>query len=386
MSSVNEGLVHRVGGGELVAWHKANGTHLDAAAYLERYRRVLLANLSGTRLLYLDTNYWVWLRDAELGRGLPAATRLLHILRAMVRSREAICVSQLQSFLEIGKQEEISLRATAGLLDELTEGLAISSPSDLRVCECAEFIHAKLGLQVRHDSCVWTKVGQIHKNELPTELPDSTTEASRNVILKALIDTLWNATFEDVLGQFKWQTKARLNADIEPEVLAKVEERKREQEAKGLSREKVRLSEFSQSISEQLGPVVVNLLRNWHIERGFPDELPAVSRHLQTVLNVAVNEFKTRSLGRQLPSVAIPVELYALYETAYQTNRPLTTNDWVDWNHGAAALPYCDMFFTERHLAHQLRQELRAEEQYDCEVIGSLDEALARLDGEAASR
>jgi len=59
--------------------------------------------------------------------------------------------------------------------------------------------------------------------------------------------------------------------------------------------------------------------------------------------------------------------------------KPLTTNDWVDWSHAAAALAYCDMFFTERHLAHQLRQELGADKQYKCEVAGTLGEALDTL-------
>ena len=58
---------------------------------------------------------------------------------------------------------------------------------------------------------------------------------------------------------------------------------------------------------------------------------------------------------------------------------PLTNNDCVDWSHAAAALPYCDMFLTERHLAHQLRQKIRADQQFGCEVIGTIEEALSKL-------
>lgn len=124
VASVNEDLVHRVGGKNLVGWHHSHGRNIDAAEYLERYRRALLCGLSRTRLLYLDTNYWVRLRKAELGCGTLDAVRLLQTLRAMVRSREILCVSHFHSFLEIGKQEEASLRVTARLLDELTEARA----------------------------------------------------------------------------------------------------------------------------------------------------------------------------------------------------------------------------------------------------------------------
>ena len=214
-------------------------THL----YLERSRRVLLSGLSRTRLLYLDTNYWVRLRDAELGCGTPEAARLLQTLRAMVRSREVLCVTHFHSFLEVGKQEETSLRVTASLLDELTEAVAVASRADLLVLECADFIEARLGLQLQHDLCVWTKVGQIHKQDLPNQMPGPATLFDTNVILKALIDTLWNASFDDVFGSFKWETKSRLNVDIDQEVLEQVEERRRAKD-KSLSREQFRLSEL----------------------------------------------------------------------------------------------------------------------------------------------
>lgn len=382
MPSTNEDLVSTIGGKEFVHWHRNNGKNIDAAVYLERYRSVLLSGLSRTKLFYLDTNYWVRLRDAELGCGTPEAARLLQTLRAMVRSREVLCVSHFHSFLEIGTQEEASLRVTARLLDELTEGVMIASPADLLAWECAEFIGAKLGLSLLHDLCAWTKIGQFHKHELPT-VP--VTKADRNVILKSLIDTLWNASFEHVLGAFEWKTKSRLNASLKPEVLAQVEARKQKQAVIGLSREQTRLNEFSQVVNGELRPVFASQLRNWHIQHEFPKGVAALSRHLQVVLDAAVSEFKTRTLGRLLPSVSIRTELYALYEMDRKKG-PLTNNDWVDWNHAAAALPYCDMFFTEKHLAHLLRTELKADQQFGCEVFGTMEEALRRLHHKRSSQ
>ncbi len=174
-------------------------------------------------------------------------------------------------------------------------------------------------------------------------MPGPATLFDTNVILKALIDTLWNASFDDVFGSFKWETKSRLNVDIDQEVLEQVEERKKEQKTKSLSREQVRLSEFAQVVSGQLQPIFTDLLNKWHIQHRFPKGLKAVLNDLKVVMDTAVKDFKTRTLGRLLLCVTIPVELYTLYETDYHNKTPLTTNDWVDWNHAAAALAYCDM-------------------------------------------
>lgn len=379
MQSENETLLHRLGGENLLGWHHSNGESIESSEYLERYRRVLLSGLSRSRLIYLDTNYWIRLRDAELGRGKPEAIRLLQTLRAMVRSREVLCVSHLHSFLEIGKQEEDCLRVTASLLDEFAESVAISSPNDLLAWECSEFIRIKLGLNLQSNLCVWTKVGQIHTHKLPDKMPRPATQAGTNAVLKALIDTQWSVTFEEIFTYFNWETKSRLNADIDPQVLAQIEERKKEQYPKGLSREQIRRYEFSEVVSFRLRPIFTELISEWHRQHGFPDGLSAVLRQLGEVLTTAKNEFNDRTLGHFLPCVAIPTELYTLYETNHQKRTPLTNNDNFDWNHAAAALAYCDMFFTERHLAHQLRNELKADKQYGCEVFGNLDEVLKRL-------
>jgi hypothetical protein len=375
---VNEDLLTRLGGAELISWHHANGTDIDAKMYREHYRKVLFNGLSHSRLIYLDTNYWVWLRQAELGCGSTDAVSLLQMLREMVRSREVICVSHFNSFLELGKQEEASLRITACLLDELTEGIAIAPMSDLREWDCGQYISAKLGIQMQEGLFNWTKVGQIHQHALSEELPGPVTRAGRDVILKATIDASWNATFGDVFNQFSWATKHTLTANIDPEVIALVEERRLNQLADGQSREQVRLSEFSQFVNGSLRPKFTDQLWAWNIQHRFPEGLDGFMHQLQTVMGAAVNDFKERKLGTLLPSVAIPVELYTLYETG-NPNKRLTTNDWVDWEHAAAALPHCDVFLTEHHLAHQLRQEFKADMQYDCVVIGSIEDALKEL-------
>jgi len=380
MTAKIDDYLDRLGGPALLAWHRENGTAVPADEYVGLYRDQLLRGLDRTLVIYLDTNFWVRLRDAARGTGSAEATRLLQTLRTMVRRREALCVSQIYSLLEVGKQEEQSLRVTAELLDELTEGVAIASPDDLLRWECAQFVAATVKRDVTHGLCPWTKVGQIHKNELPA-LPGPATVAGAEAVLKAAIDSLWNLPFEYAFERLGWDTKNKLGFHIDDEVLANVEKRKAEQLAKGYTLEQVRASEFEQQVHAQLMPVATELLRTWHTARNFPEGLSALLRDQRTVGHTAVEQFKARSLGKLLPGLSIRTELYALYETDRNTKKPISSNDWFDSSHAAAALPYCDVFLTERNLAHKLRQMLKADVQYGCEVIGSLEEALARFPG-----
>ena len=232
---------------------------------------------------------------------------------------------------------------------------------------------------VAHGLCPWTKVGQTHKNKLPA-LPGSATARGGEAILKSSIDVLWNLSFKDAFERLDWDMKNGPGFQLDDETLARVEKRKAEQLAKGYTRDQVRVNEFAQQVSDQVMPVATELLRAWHIARSFPEGLGALPRDLRTVERGAVQQFKERSLGPLLPGVAIITELYALYETVQDAKKPLNSNDWFDSSH-AAALPYCDVFLTERNLAHKLRQSLNADMQYGCQVVGSLEEALARFPG-----
>jgi hypothetical protein len=194
MTGSTETVLNRLGGRALLAWHRRHGVDLRAELYLGLYRDRLVRGLSKPLLIYLDTNFWVRLRDAARGTGLPGYEELLQRLRAMVRAREAICVSQIYSLLEVGKQEEQSLRTTAELLDELTEGVAIASTDDLLKWECAQFIGAILQRDVTQGLCPWTKVGRSRlRSADPTYRASRplANSAAKNASLQALKVTVF---------------------------------------------------------------------------------------------------------------------------------------------------------------------------------------------------
>jgi hypothetical protein len=263
-------------------------------------------------------------------------------------------------------------------MDELTEGVAIASPDDLFHWECAEFVQSRLHRDVLHGLCPWTKVGQIHTSAMPP-LPGPCTADAREAIHKCMIDATWSMSFRYVMERMNLDTKNRVAFEFEPQTLASLNQRKADQLAKVATRSEVRVHEFSQQVRDKAMPIFTALLGRWHVEHGFPEGMAALLRDVDAVGRTAIDGFTKRTLGRLLPGLSIGTELYALYEVDGHTSKPLSTNDWFDSRHAVAALPYCDLFLTERGLAHRLKTELRADVQYRCQVIGSLDDANKEL-------
>lgn len=361
-----------------MVWHAQNGIDVSETEYVERYRTLLLAGLAQPKKVYLDTNYWVRLRKAEREESNEAA-ELLKRLRQLVRSRKVICVLHLYSFLELAKQEEGSLRVTARIVDELTEGVATASVLEQRAWDCAEYITAKLQLEVGKPLCNWTKIGHLHSQQLPAKMPGPVTSGQRATILKAVVDSTWNTTLTHVFNQIDWNRSKLFSADIEPDVLVKIDDERLQRLASQDTGKIVRQQEFTQILRNVLVPIFTSQLTDWHVNNGFPAGISGILHDIQTIVQSAQVEFNSRSLGRFLPSVTIPIDLFTLFVTGSH-KKQIGNNDWVDWHHAASALANCDLFFTERHLASVLRQELRAEKQYGCGVAGTLDEAMRLLD------
>lgn len=79
-----------------------------------------------SKAVYLNTNYWIQLRDAERGKGSASGLALLNRLRTLVAARKIICIGHLTSMLEIAKQLEGSARVSTALVDELIERVALT--------------------------------------------------------------------------------------------------------------------------------------------------------------------------------------------------------------------------------------------------------------------
>ena len=78
----------------------------------------------------------------------------------------------------------------------------------------------------------------------------------------------------------------------------------------------------------------------------------------------------------RLPTIHVHACLNALFRWDYRS-KAMTGNDLFDFGHAAAALGYCDAFFTEAGVTRSIRhQGLRLDQLYRCVVTNDVDQVL----------
>lgn len=291
-----QALLDRVGGKSLVGWHRSHYTNVDADQYLDLYRQQLLRGMQECLRIYLDTSYWVRLRDAQIGRGSNSAVALLARLRALVRSRRVICIGHASVFLELAKQSSESLRITAHLFDELTEGVVLAPARELRFFELVRFVAARTGQPAPSETSCWSKIARVLKTALPEQMPGPCTYFDRQVILKCAIDVAWQTRLEDLFAQLGWQTKESLNADIEADVIQKVEALKRAWLADGRTRKQVRTAEFSALLRDSVAAEFVDDLLELAKRTGRNLDRVKAEKLTHDLVQEAIRAFASNSL------------------------------------------------------------------------------------------
>ena len=90
--------------------------------HMRRRHYELADALKTRRAYYLDTKYWIIIRDVVAGiRSSDPEIALLNVLRSQVAAGEAFCPISESTFAELFKQRDpVTRKATAELIDELS--------------------------------------------------------------------------------------------------------------------------------------------------------------------------------------------------------------------------------------------------------------------------
>jgi hypothetical protein len=92
--------------------------------------------------------------------------------------------------------------------------------------------------------------------------------------------------------------------------------------------------------------------------------------------NLLTAAFKKDATKDALRTIHIQTCLHA--SVRWDKKRQFKANDFFDFQHAAAAVGYCDAFFTERSLCAMIkRPDIALDKRYDCHVGVTLSEALA---------
>ena len=115
------------------------------------------------------------------------------------------------------------------------------------------------------------------------------------------------------------------------------------------------------------------------------DEAAEWRQFLDLLAAVIAAELDKGTEPARLPSLAIEAALHA--SNRWDRGRRLDANDLLDFRHAAAALAYCDAFFTEKPLRTMIEQKhIALDRRFYCPVRATLAEAADYVEALEAGR
>jgi hypothetical protein len=350
--------------------------------YVRNKKIELGKKVSQHKLIYLDMNYWIILRDALLGRRADnESVSLLNNLRLHVRKHEAICPISSSVFIEMLKQQDIETRLkTAELIDDLSKGITLAPEEERIRTELAHFFYSHADRRSIYPLkwLIWSKLSYVLGVVIPTNTGlDLDNEL---VMQKVCFDQMWDCTLTEIVDILSDTQPPEFSSKALASRLNEVSAR---HASKIRSFKQVYANEIEGSLSLYM-PVAHAILEDMY-DRG-NGVMPIISdterkEHDRQLLSFFVQAFKKTKISKLLPTLHINVLCHA--SVRWDMQRKFKGNDFHDFHHAAAAVPYCDVFLTESPLRTLLEQKhLQINEDFGCRIISSISEAVECLEKE----
>lgn len=355
--------------------HRAT-PHIDLKRHT-RNKQIELANsLRERRAIYLDLKFWIGLREAEAVSTASHYGDLLQALQRAVQSGRVFCPISDSCFLEVFKQSDpATRRRTVELIDELSLGVTII-PFDLRVgTEIAHLLHAaRTPDQLSAlDDLVWTKLSNVLGYYSPsTNMFDA---ATGRAIEKAFFDYMWTIPLTEMERQIG---DCMSGGEAHHARLA-------EKLTRGIHAHASGIKNFEQAYEQEIVGVLdlyagraASVLFDMAPPSLGPrpakdsEEYKDIERHCLGLLVAAIGTEPGKATLRTL-------HIEACLHAAVRWNKgqKFKANDFFDYQHAAAAVGYCDAFFTDRSLCSVLmRSDLALDKYYGCTVVSTPETAL----------
>lgn len=350
---------------------------------IEQYSRSVRINfgveLLGRLPIYLDTKFWIMLRDKSNHAANHDIHRLWGLLKTLVADGRVFCPISLATFDELMKQQSASSRKnTAHLIDQLSLGASLINQKRLIETEIAYFIHqygTKSDLYELSE-IVWTKVTYVLGELHPVKTVfDSDTEL---VVQKMFFDHMWGLTLNQYLEQIQDEEYPHRDYSITTRQLNE-----------GINAHKDSIKSFRQAyISEVHGIVDItasvcpDIVHDLGKKRGvIKDDLSEGDRYdsEKAWKNILASSLLKKRSQRTLRTIHILACLHA--SLRWNKGQKYKVNDLLDFNHAAAAIGYCKAFFTENSLASMVTQNhIALDKEYGCFVTSKIKGAIGYLE------
>lgn len=339
--------------------------------YLQQKQVEIGKSISNHKIIYLDINYWIKIRDQAKKQNFKDRILFDKLTKLVETNKCIIPVSEI-TFYEILKQSDInSLKDSANLIDKLSRGISIVSESERRHLEFVNFVRKKTGgTMLNLQETVWTKLSLniLYKVFLKHD---------PNMLSNDFIDFLSNLSFDKMINQLQSTgnlTSFKFKDDVDSLNITK-EKYKTENKTFNemyLSELGGYLEVFETDLNDSMEYV-------FFLDYGrFPTDKEKENINPRHCRNMIYNLSKYNKLKNELPSFRIFPELNA--SIRWNKDRKYKDgNDTLDFLHTSSALPYFDFFFTERELKTIIVQQ-KLDKLYNCKVESKETEILKILD------
>lgn len=339
--------------------------------YTKSVKLQLGQDLQKRTKIYLDTNYWIHLREVTLNNNTDEVyIKLLDLLRTGIETRKIICPISDEIFGEILLQTNLeNLKASAKIIDELSECVSVLSSREREQFEILHFLYNTTNLASSlHDQevFVWSKIpfsfGLTHPH-ISQISPEE-----ELVVQKSFFDQMWSITFSEmveVIGHknvLSWPRHRDISKDLTD---GKFEHMKENQSFKELHLEEIAgVLDIYKPLFED---AMLYLFESKKNEKPKHEEIEKADCG-QRLANLVYHGFKMNKLGTYFPSLIIEAGLHAAVR--YDKERKFKKNDLPDFRHAKSSLPYFDVFLTESSLQHLVCSgTLAFDKKYSCKVM-----------------
>lgn len=335
--------------------------------HLARRRNSIRDQITFRKLLYLDTNHWIRIRDVVLNRQAqhPRYDEIFKLLTSLRRRKRICCPVSAAIVTELMKQTDIKTRsATAQIMEKLSGGVCMRDWISVSMSEMAAMAIKQFGDSSSPFAHVqpWTRVADclgLIESQLKSSVDPSMWPA-----IKAAIDMYWGLSVEEYTTIPNWiEATAYFGEAIAQESNSHATVARESSETFDAIVENYRIS-LIQGLKDDLVRTLKSIRKYL---RGTPSE------HIETLFEEAR---RTRD-PRVLPTWSV---LSFIYGGVVVTGRRFRPHDALDFEHACQAIPYCEALFCDRPMKNLLNEpRLRLGSTYDCTILSDPDEIVEFL-------
>jgi hypothetical protein len=300
--------------------------------YVRAQRKALAGQMASLTRIYLDTNYWLFVRDAYVRRPRSDTHRALYEkLVQLVGSGRAVFPVTDTVIYEVFHQDDFNTRLmTARVIDELSTGMALQETSQRVRIEILHFLRSsRLSADALYplSDWVWTRacwvLGELHPYVAHVPPEDQTR------VQIGICEEMAKRSIEDIVRSLALNQDPATSAFLN-NLSRKLTEGKDRHAGQVRSRKQAFMMEVAGVLDVHRDDIAAALAQAGKSEVVAPAEVEAEIEEIREL-------FRTDKIGTSLPFFNTQAGLHAAFR--WNRDQRFKPNDWLDYCHaGAAAL------------------------------------------------